>query len=193
MAHKHRQFPANDPERRKWQDPEKILARIGLKPGMTFVDPGCGDGYFALPAARMVGPKGKVIAADINEEAIERLRQQAAEEGLGQLSAEVRAAEETIACEGCADFVFFGIDLHDFADPMKAIQNAKKMLRPSGKLVDLDWKPEPMPFGPPLEKRFSIAKARQLIESAGFHVQSIEDCGPYHYIIIGGADNQLPR
>ncbi len=181
-----RQFPTNDPERRRWQDPEKILTEIGLAPGMIFVDPGCGDGYFALPAARMVGPEGKVIAIDIDEGAIGRLRQQAAEEGLGQLSAEVQAAEEAIACEGCADFVFFGIDLHDFADPAQVIRNAKRMLRPSGLLVDLDWKAEPMPFGPPLEKRFSIAKARQLIESAGFHVASVAESGPYHYIIIAG-------
>ncbi len=182
----HRRFPINDPERRKWQDPENILTGIGLVPGMIFVDMGCGDGYFALPAARMVGPKGKVIAIDIDEDAIERLRQQAAEEGLRQLSAEVRAAEETIACKRCADVVFFGIDLHDFADPARVIRNAKKMLRPSGLLIDLDWKDQPMSFGPPLEKRFSIAKARQLIESAGFHVTSVAEAGPYHYIIIAG-------
>lgn len=180
----HRQFPTNDPDRRKWQNPEKILSDIGLALSMTFVDVGSGDGYFAIPAARMVGPTGKVIAVDIDEGAIRRLRQQAADEGLSQLSAEVRSAEETIACEGCADFVFFGIDLHDFADPAQVIRNAKRMLRPSGLLVDLDWKPEPMPFGPPLKKRFSIDKARQLIESEGFNVKSVSDAGSYHYIIV---------
>jgi ubiquinone/menaquinone biosynthesis C-methylase UbiE len=180
----HKQFPANDTERRKWQDPEKILAEIGIAPNMTFVDLGCGDGYFALPAARIVGSKGKVIATDIDEGAIGRLRKQAAEEGLVQLSAEVSAAEKTIACEGCADFVFFGINLHDFADPAQVIRNAKRMLRPSGKLVDLDWKPQPMSFGPPLGKRFSITKAQELIESAGFHIILVAESGPYHYIII---------
>jgi ubiquinone/menaquinone biosynthesis C-methylase UbiE len=180
----HRQFPINDPERRKWQDPEKILTCIGLEPGMTFVDVGCGDGYFAIPAARMVGQEGKVIAVDLDEGSIMRLQQKAAEDGLRHLSAEVRAAEETVACEGCADFVFFGIDLHDFADPAQVIRNARRMLRPSGLLVDLDWKPEPMSFGPPPGKRFSIGKAQQLIESAGFHVTSVKEAGPYHYIII---------
>ncbi|MCM1566423.1 MAG: class I SAM-dependent methyltransferase [Dehalobacter sp.] len=180
----HRQFPINDPERRKWQDPEKILTDIGLKRGMTFVDVGCGDGYFSIPAARMVGQEGKVIAIDIDKGSIMRLQQKAAEEGFGNLSAEAHAAEETIACEGCADFVFFGIDLHDFADPAQVIRNAGQMLRPSGLLVDLDWKPEPMSFGPPLEKRFSIGKAQQLIESAGFHTTSVNEAGPYHYIII---------
>ncbi|MGA9100376.1 MAG: methyltransferase domain-containing protein [Methanotrichaceae archaeon] len=182
----HKQFPANDPQRLKWQDPEEILNEIGLAPDMTFVDVGCGDGYFAIPAARMVGPKGKVIAFDIDDGAITRLRQQAADEGLSQLTAEVGPAEETVACEGCANFVFFGINLHDFADPVQVIRNAKRMLRPTGLLIDLDWKPEPMPFGPPLKKRFSIDKARQLIESEWFNIKSVAEAGPYHYIIVAG-------
>jgi hypothetical protein len=60
------------------------------------------------------------------------------------------------------------------------------MLRPSGRLVDLDWKDIPMDFGPPAEKRFSVAKAKTLIESAGFRILSAEDAGPYHYLIISG-------
>jgi ubiquinone/menaquinone biosynthesis C-methylase UbiE len=180
----HRQFPANDPQRRKWLDPERILSDIGLAPGMIFVDVGSGDGYFAIPAARMVGPTGKVIAIDINADAILRLRQNAAEKGLGQILAEVRSAEETVACEGCADIVFFGINLHDFNDAPQAIRNAKSMLKPSGLLADLDWKPEPMPFGPPLKRRFSVDKATQLIEAEGFDVRSVSDAGPNHYIIL---------
>ena len=181
-----RQFRADDPERRKWQNPERILSSLGLVPGMVFVDPGCGDGYFALPAARVVGPEGKVIACDIDADAIGRLRKQAIDEGLAQLSAKVMPAEELIACEGCADIVFFGIDLHDFADPSRVIRNAEKMLSPLGILVDLDWKDEPMPMGPPLEKRFSISRARHMIETAGLRVRSIEDAGPYHYLILAG-------
>ena len=113
-----------------------------------------------------------------------RLRDQAAREGLDNLFSEVREAEETVVCEGCADYVFFGIDLHDFEDPAQVLLNAKKMLRPHGHLIDLDWKDESMDFGPPQQKRFSIDKARYLIESAGFTIASVTDAGPYHYLII---------
>ena len=54
--HRHR---FNEAERRKWQNPEAILVDIGLAPGFTFVDVGCNDGFFALPAARVVGEGGK--------------------------------------------------------------------------------------------------------------------------------------
>src|SRR5512136_2514101 len=102
-----RRFRADDPERKEWQDPKKILAAIGLSAGMVFVDVGCGEGYFALPAARRVGPGGKVYAADINADAVAALREQARAEGLTNLSADVKAGEETMVCEGCADLVFF--------------------------------------------------------------------------------------
>jgi ubiquinone/menaquinone biosynthesis C-methylase UbiE len=179
-----RQFRSDDPERRQWQDPEKILSSLGVAPGMVFIDVGCGDGYFALPAARRVGPQGKVYAVDIDASAIQRLQQQAAREGLAHLFSEVREAEETVVCEGCADYVFFGIDLHDFADPARVLLNAKKMLGPQGWMIDLDWKDEPMEFGPPPQKRFSIDKAHHLIESAGFEIAQVTDAGPYHYLII---------
>jgi len=179
-----KRFRADDPERREWQDPEKILASIGLCEGMTFVDAGCGEGYFAIPAARIVGPRGKVWAFDINPEAIAVLREQAAGGGLLNLRAETGSGEETVLCHSCADLVFFGIDLHDFADPSMVIRNAREMLKPYGTLVDLDWKDIPMAFGPPAHKRFSEEKAAELIAAAGFRIVSIDDTGPYHYQII---------
>jgi ubiquinone/menaquinone biosynthesis C-methylase UbiE len=179
-----RQFSPDDPERRQWQDPEEILSLIGIMPGMVFVDMGCGDGYFALPAARRVGSSGRVYANDIDAGAVERLRLRAAREGLANLVTEMKESEATVSCEGCADVVFFGIDLHDFRDPATVLVNARRMLRPEGRLVDLDWKDQPMPFGPPLEKRFSIDKARNMMGAAGFRVDSVQNAGPYHYLII---------
>jgi len=102
-----RRFRADDPERKIWQDPEKIFSAIGLSSGMVFIDVGCGEGYFSLPAARRVGPGGKVLAADINSDAVAAMREYAATDGLDNLSVEVKAAEETVFCEGCADIIFF--------------------------------------------------------------------------------------
>jgi len=75
MAHGRRRFRHDDEERKKWQDPDAILSEIGLEPGMIFTDLGCGEGFFALPAARIVGEAGRVYALDINAEAIEHLKE----------------------------------------------------------------------------------------------------------------------
>ena len=44
---------------------EKIVAAVGLKPGMSIADIGAGTGLFTLPFAQAVGPKGHVYAVDI--------------------------------------------------------------------------------------------------------------------------------
>ena len=183
MTHYHGGFrPFNDPERRKWQDPEKILAEIGVKAGITFADIGCGGGFFALPAARITGEKGKVYGLDVNAGAIAGLKEQAAREGLKNLYLTTGPAEEAVVCRQCADIVFFGMALHDFQDPSKVLANARKTIKPGGRLVDLDWKKE-AGIGPPAHIRFDEAKASRLIEAGGFKIESIKDSGPYHYLI----------
>lgn len=179
-----RRFYGDETERRKWQNPEAILTVIGLKPGFTFIDVGCGEGFFAIPAAKIVGGKGRVYALDFDEDAITELKKKATSQGLKNLDAVVGGAEDTVFCEGCANIVFFGIVLHDFNVPAKVLANAKTMLKPAGRLVDLDWKKETTGFGPPLQIRFSEERASNMIRKAGFNVEQTEQAGPFHYIII---------
>jgi ubiquinone/menaquinone biosynthesis C-methylase UbiE len=174
----------NEQERRKWQNPEDILSEIGLLPGMTFADIGCGQGFFTIPAAKIVGDSGKVYASDISETNIQKLMVKVASEKLKNVILETGKAEDLILCDACIDIVFLGIVLHDFENPSKVLANAHLMLKPFGKLIDLDWSKEPSEIGPPLRIRFSEEKAIQLIESSGFHVQLTKKSGLYHYIVI---------
>jgi ubiquinone/menaquinone biosynthesis C-methylase UbiE len=172
-----------DEERRKWQDPEIILREIGLKPGDTFVDIGCGSGYFALPAAGIVGETGFIYGVDINGNAVKNLQASARQRGIANIALVIAEAESTVFCSACADIVFFGIDLHDFRDPAAVLRNARKMLKPGGRLIDLDWQKVPSPWGPPQHIRFDEAKAQGIIKEAGFKIESVKPSGPYHYII----------
>jgi ubiquinone/menaquinone biosynthesis C-methylase UbiE len=176
---------------RKWHHPKLNLESMGLRSGMTFMDVGCGDGFFTIPAARLVGEKGKVYAVDIDASAIDRLKRKAAEKSLKNVTAILAAAEETIFCKACADIVFYSTVLHDFKDPAKVLRNAKLMLKPSGKLVDLDWKKKSTVFGPPLQIRFSEEQASNLIKQAGFSVESVEDLGSNFYIVTAKPQSSL--
>jgi ubiquinone/menaquinone biosynthesis C-methylase UbiE len=155
-----------------------------LKPGMTFLDIGCGQGFFTLPAAKIVGVNGKVHALDISAENIAVLKRNLDLAGFENVTSQVGEAEKTILCQACADIVFFGIVLHDFQDPIKVLANARLMLKPGGILTNLDWKKEQGLFGPPEAIRFSQDKAIQLIESQGFKVKSVSNSGLYHYVIV---------
>ena len=177
----HGGFALDEATRRSWYTPEDITQ--GLNSGMTFVDIGCGDGFFSILAAKKVGAKGKVYAVDSDASAIGKLNRKAETEGLKNIVAKVDAAEETVFCSGCADFVFYSMVLHDFADPPKVLHNARQMVKSTGCLVDLDWKKQKMRFGPPFEIRFSEDYASELIQNAGFQIESVEDPGTYHYLV----------
>jgi ubiquinone/menaquinone biosynthesis C-methylase UbiE len=167
----------------KWHHPEISLKQVGLRLGMTFMDVGCGYGFFTIPAATIVGETGKVYGVDVDASSIDKLKRDAAEKGLKNIHVEVGAAEETVFCKECADIVFYSIVLHDFRDPAQVLRNAKLMLKPTGKLVNLDWKKKPTEIGPPLQIRFSEEQAASLLKQAGFTVESVEPVESDFYMV----------
>lgn len=72
-----------NPVRRIAQDPERTL-RPFVKEGATVLDAGCGPGYFTMAMAGLVGESGRVIAADIQEWMLERVRMRAEKAGFSQ-------------------------------------------------------------------------------------------------------------
>jgi len=176
----------NHAERRLWQDAQAILSQIGLKPGDTLADIGSGDGYFSIPAARIVGKTGKVYALDVSAEAIAELKEAASAAGLNNIQTAVGEAETALLCNGCAaDVVLMANVLHDFNDPVAALKNSRLILKRGGRLADLDWKKDKDQLhGPPFAKRFDQQKATSLLEQARFKVMSSTLIGPFHYLII---------
>jgi ubiquinone/menaquinone biosynthesis C-methylase UbiE len=177
----HGGFSLDEATRRSWYSPEAVLHN--LRSGMVFLDIGCGEGFFSILAAKKVGETGKVFAVDIDASEIEKFKQKVEAQGLKNIVAKVGKAEDTIFCKGCADFIFYCMDLHDFSDPVKVLKNAKQMIKANGQLIDLDWKKMDMPFGPPAAIRFSEEKASDLLRSAGFTIVDVRNIGPYHYIL----------
>lgn len=54
------------PLRRLWEHPVRMLGPF-VREGMLVLEPGCGMGFFTLDLARMVGPRGRVVAVDVQE------------------------------------------------------------------------------------------------------------------------------
>jgi ubiquinone/menaquinone biosynthesis C-methylase UbiE len=179
----HGGFSLDEATRRTWYNPEVILKEAGLDTGMVFMDIGCGNGFFTLLAAITIGKSGIVYAVDSDAKAIEQLKAKAKTQRLKNVRAKAWLAEETVFCTACADIVFYSMVLHDFKDPGRVLQNAKKMLKPAGKLVNLDWKKMQVPFGPPFKIRFSEQEARELLKMAGFSITDVKEAGPYHYVV----------
>ena len=92
------------------RNPYKILEKAGLKPGQTVLEVGCGPGFFTLPAAKIVGKKGKVYAVDTHPMAIERVQNKIDKAGIKNVSLIHGNASDTGLSEESIDLAFmFGL------------------------------------------------------------------------------------
>ena len=60
-----KRFSYEGSSRDEWQQPERVIAALGIRPGDRVADLGSGSGYFTLRLVRAVGPDGKVYAVDV--------------------------------------------------------------------------------------------------------------------------------
>ncbi len=180
MYHK---FHYDKNERLRTQDPLKILMDIGLKRGDVFMDIGSNDGFFTIPASKIVGKEGQVYAVDIDEEAIEKLKGYLKDMQIFNVETFISQGEDFLIDKNIADIVFLGTVLHDFSNPTKVLKNAFLMLKEGGLLIDFDWKKENTVIGPPMDIRLSEREASLMISKANFSNIEIKDISDNFYEI----------
>jgi len=159
-----------DSEKRKKLFPvEPILENVSLSDGDTVADIGCGTGYL-LFSMRALAPKGiKFYAVDISPEALEIVREKAGD-SLDILT--VLSKENSIPLpDASVSLALMGALYHELVDRPKFLQEIKRLLKPSGAVVVLDYFPtgRDEDCGPPNEDRIPLDTVIKELESASFH------------------------
>ena len=172
-------------DRRKRLPPEAILREIGLKAGDTFVDIGAGTGFFALPAARMVGPTGRVFGLDTSPGMVEDLARAAAEEGLTNVEAVLSAETEARLPANAAFYVLVNV-FHELEDRAAYLDRIRESMGVRSRLVIIDYHKKKTEHGPPLADRVDAAEARALCEAHGLSVLKVWEANEEEYGLIAG-------
>jgi ubiquinone/menaquinone biosynthesis C-methylase UbiE len=119
---------------RLFRDPYKALRAAGLQPGQEVLEVGCGPGFFTIPAARLVGERGRVHALDINALALERVRQKVEQEGVENVYTILADAGQTGLPDGSFDLIFvFGL-ARARGGAERIMAELHRLLRPGGTL-----------------------------------------------------------
>ena len=129
-----------NPFRKLLENPDKILGQF-VREGMTVLEPGCGMGYFTLPLARMVGPRGRVIAVEVQVKMLSALESRARKANLldrielRQAGADGRGVEDL---SGQVDFAVAIHMVHEVPEQAFFFEEVLTALKPGGKLLVIE-------------------------------------------------------
>lgn len=175
------------PEVNSFIRPEVLLQSMGLRAQQSFVHLGCGAGFYIIPAAKIVGSKGKSIGVDILPdmlaEAENKARHHNVEKIVQTLRANLENAPGTTLAAKSVDWVLVANILHQ-SDPLKVLTEAVRIVAANGHVAIVEWNTSATPFGPPVHNRKTAEEMKEIASRCGLSVQKEFSPSPYHYGIV---------
>ncbi len=128
--------------KKKVNSPKDILDIIGISPGETVVDFGCGIGYFILEVAERVGENGRVVAVDIDRAMLDAVKDKAVASGFRNIygvQADLQIPGATKVADQSADLVIIINLLYYVKKREEALREAFRILKTGGKMAIMEW------------------------------------------------------
>jgi ubiquinone/menaquinone biosynthesis C-methylase UbiE len=172
--------------RQREEDCRTMLKALEVKPGQTVCDMGCGNGFYTLQLARLVGPQGLVYAVDIQPEMLQMLAHNAAEAGLTNIRPVLGTPIDPRLPAAAIDMMLCVDVYHEFSHPEAMLAKIKESLAPAGQLVLVEFRGED-PAVPikPLHK-MTKQQVRTELEPAGFEMVREFDRLPWQHLLFLG-------
>jgi arsenite methyltransferase len=170
-----------DPGRDAWQQPDRVVAALALRPGMAVADVGAGTGYFTRRFASAVAPGGRVLALDTEDGMLAELRRRAPDTP-GIETRRVPPDHPGLA-PASVDLVFICNTGHHLPDRVRYYGRLREALRPGGRLVLVDFHKRALPVGPPPERKLSRDETLAEAERSGFRLAREHEFLPYQYFL----------
>ena len=120
--------------RKLLQNPHRIL-RPYIKDGMAVLDLGCGPGFFTLEMARLAGSSGNVIAADLQEGMLEKVKAKIQSTSMASRIRFHRCLADRIGLAEKCDFVLVFYMLHEVPDQARFLAEIRSLLKPGGRVL----------------------------------------------------------
>ena len=122
-----------------WQEPQKVVAMLQIRPGDHIADLGSGSGYFTFYLAKAAGPTGKVYAVDIDEEMNDVVAKRAKKEDVNNVEVILAKPDNPLLPATGVDLIFTTNVYHHIENPIAYFANLRKVLRPSGRIAIIDF------------------------------------------------------
>jgi SAM-dependent methyltransferase len=122
-----------------WPAQERLLEMAAIQPGEHVLDVACGTGLVTFRAADAAGATGRIVATDISAAMVELLSEEATRRGVSTITAERRDAEQLGLDDHSFDVAVCGLGLMYVPDPVTALREMHRVLKPGGRAVAAVW------------------------------------------------------
>ena len=174
----------DDPKRDAYQKPHEVLTALAIEPGEVIADIGAGSGYFTFRLAHRVGDKGRVYAVDISPDMIRHLNRRILELKAMNVTAILADADDPLLADASIDRFFFSDSWHHIENQSKYLSLIKKMLKPGGEIIMIDFHKKELPVGPPMQMKIAREDLIRQMESNGFRLTKEHTFLPYQYFLV---------
>ena len=160
-----------------------LLGALAIQPGWTVCDMGCGNGFYTLQIARLVGPAGKVLAVDIQPEMLHLLAERAAGEGATNVEPILGTVVDPKLPQDGVDLLLLVDVYHHIEDRERYFRALGASLRPGGRIAIIDFTLD-SPQGPPRAARVAPEIVHAEMKAAGHALAAEHRFLPYQYFLV---------
>ena len=172
-----------DPKRDAYQKPQEVMQALAIKPGEVIADIGAGSGYFTIRLAHHVGAAGRVFAVDINPEMIRHVEARVRDAGLVNVSSILARPDDPMLPQAVDRFVFVDV-WHHIENQSGYLALVKKLLKPGGQVVMIDFHKRDLPVGPPAGMKIAREDLLKQMQTHGFQLATEHTFLPYQYFLV---------
>jgi ubiquinone/menaquinone biosynthesis C-methylase UbiE len=172
------------PEREREEHPEKAITALRLRPGMNVGEIGAGTGYYALRVAKRIVPGGTYYANDIQPGMLARLQANAVSQGLTNVKTVLGTQTDIGLPAGALDYVLMVDVYHELSEPEVILRAIAKSLKPSGRLVLLEFRKEDpdVPILP--QHKMSVKEVVAELGAEHFRLDQRVETLPWQHILF---------
>ncbi|QGJ71321.1 Class I SAM-dependent methyltransferase [Planctomycetales bacterium 10988] len=172
--------------RQREEDCRQLLAALNVKPGQNICDLGCGNGFYSLQLAEMVGEEGTIFCVDIQPEMLRFLQARAEAEEIGNCELLLGTPIDPKLPEGEVDLILLVDVYHEISHPQQMLREMRKSLKPEGRIALVEFRLEDPDVPIKLLHKMSQKQMKKEFTSNGFQLLETYDKLPWQHLHFYG-------
>lgn len=167
--------------------PENNLENFKIDHGQIVADFGAGIGAYSLAMARQVGDSGKVYAIDVQKDLLGRLSKEASRLKISNIEViwgNVEKVGGSKLPERSVDLVLISNILFQSHAKYSILKEAKRILKPGGRLVIIDWEDSFNNLGPKKGAIIKPEEIEKIVNGLGLKILKKFNAGDHHYGLV---------